>query len=86
MPQDANQVPVDSGVSSTDGETVVSIKANPANGAVKVRSNGSDTTPPTDAKRDGNHRPTMVALSSVDGVTPVPIEVDPSTGAILIST
>ena len=86
MPRDANQVPVDSGVSSTDGETVVPIKADPSNGALKVQSNGADTTPPTNAKRNGNRVTTMVALSSVDEVTPVPIAVNELTGAILIST
>lgn len=86
MPRDANQVPVDSGVSSTDGVTPIPIKADPSNGALKMQDGGSDTTPPTNAKRNGNRVTTMVALSSVDGVTPVPLAVNETTGAILIST
>lgn len=70
--RDENSVPTLSAVSSSDGLTVIPIKADPNSHALMVDDNatGSDLGP-TNAKRDQNDVPTLLAVSSVDGITPV---------------
>lgn len=85
-PRDPNQIPALLGVLNTNGLTIVPIKANPSNHALKVSdgTTGSDHGP-VNAKRDQNQVTSLVATSSADGITPVVVYAD-SSGNLLIDS
>lgn len=82
--RDQNNVPGMLGVLNTDGETVMSVQANPTTHSLSVdnAATGSDNGP-AQALRDGNFVPTLLAVSSADGETLVPLYVD-ADGKLLI--
>lgn len=84
--KDENGVNTALAVLSTDGETVVAVKANASTNALSVDDNttGSDNGP-SDALRDGNFVTTLMAVSSADGVTPVALYAD-ADGNLLIDS
>lgn len=85
--RDQNNVPTLTGVLSTDGASIVRVKANPSsNNSLKISdaSTGSDNGPDV-ALRDENFVPTLLAVSSVDGVTPVVVYTD-SNGNLLVDS
>lgn len=84
---DANRVPTLLAVSSSDGSTLLNVKANPVNNAMKAENNttGSDLGSPVNDPRDENRKVAFWAVSAVDGVTPVAVYVD-SNGQLLINS
>ncbi len=72
---------------NTDGSTVVPVKVNPTNHALKVDDNntGSDNGP-VNALKDQNHVSSLLAVSSADGVTPVVVYADNSGNLLIQST
>lgn len=85
--RDNNQVPVITGVDSSDGVTVLPVKANPDNHRLIFEDGIGGSDPgANDARHDNNGVPTLLATSNADGTTPVPIFVNSATGAILIKS
>lgn len=85
--RDSNGVPVGTGVSKTDGTTILPIKVHPSEFGIIVDDNTTGTSAATgNAKRDNNQVPVLMGVSSADGVTPIPISIDPGTGALLINS
>lgn len=83
---DENNVPTILGTLQSDGQTLINLKINPTNGAVKI-SDGTTGTASTriNAGRDENSKTAWIGVSSVDGFTPVPVAFD-SDGNILIKS
>lgn len=83
---DANRQQMIMGTLNTDGRTVVAIKVNPSNHALKADDNttGSSFSVLTN-QRDANRKTTLWAVSSADGVTPIYIATD-SSGNLLIDS
>lgn len=84
--RDENSVPTLIAALNTDGVTMVPVKVNASNHALKA----SDGTSGTDhgvqnAVRDENSIPVLLAVSSADGVTPVEVYAD-SSGNLLIDS
>lgn len=84
---DQNGVPSLIAALNTDGTTIVRVKANASNHALKVSDDttGSDHGT-TNAQHDDNHVPVLMAVSSVDGVTPVEVYADSSGNLLIQST
>ena len=84
--KDANYVNVLTAVLNTDGQTVMSVYANPITHRLMLNNGttGSDNGP-TNAIKDKNHVPTLLGTSSGDGLTPVTAYAD-SGGKLLIRT
>jgi len=85
--RDQNNKPGLIGVSSSNGATIIRVKADTGTNAIL----GADGTTGTDfgsnvASKDDNSVSTILAVSSVDGITPVEIYVDSSTGQLLIKS
>lgn len=76
-PRDNNRVATLIGTLDSNGNTVVSVKVNPTNHALKAidAATGSSFTTP-DAQRDANRVPALWAVSSADGTTPVYVATD----------
>lgn len=87
MAKDKNFVNPLLAASSSDGATVISVKANPTNHGLKVLdgATGSDLGP-TNALHSGNDIPTLVATSSADGKTPVVVYADANGNLLIKST
>lgn len=85
--RDANGVPIASGVSNADGQTILPIKVDPSDNSIKIDDNttGTVSTRPLDY-RDNNQVPILMGVSSEDGVTLVPICIDSATGNLLINS
>lgn len=84
--RDENNVPTLLAALNTDGKTLVRVRVNASNHALKVSdgSSGSDNGPTNDL-RDENSIPAFMAVSSVDGKTPVVVYAD-SSGNLLIKS
>ncbi len=84
---DNNHVPTLTAISSSDGSTIINVKADATTHVLEVSdgATGSDLGP-TNAKFDENHVPVLMAVSSADGVTPVPVYVDTSGNLLIKST
>lgn len=84
---DGNGVRTIIGTLQSDGVTLVRMKVNPANKAIKVldAATGSNIASAT-AKRDDNDHPALMGVSSVDGVTLVPVAFDSSGNMLIQST
>lgn len=84
--KDENNVSTLLGTLSTDGSTLVLVKANASTHGISVSdaSIGSDSGP-TNAPRDANNVPAMMAVSRTDGVTPVVVYAN-SSGQLLIDS
>lgn len=82
--RDQNDIPVASGVSSTDGFTPLSFRVDPVTDHLLVKSisSSNSATSATKDKRDQNDIPSKYGVSSVDGITMVPIRTD-SNGYLL---
>lgn len=81
---DQNSVPSLIAVLSTDGKTIIPLKATNNTLDVKLGTTGSNNGP-TNALKDSNSVSTLVAVSSSDGVTVVPLYAD-SFGNLLINS
>lgn len=83
--KDDNAYPLLYGISATDGESVVPIKFNPANGGMKINTDMviSFTPKLINAQTDDDF-PIAKGVSSADGATVLPFYVVPSTGAVLV--
>lgn len=93
---DQNSVATLTGALSSNGDSVVKVKADPSTHALQIDDNttGSDFGP-ANALHDDNSRPTLIAVSSttgtvggisyVQGVTPVVVYVD-SSGNLLVDS
>lgn len=84
--RDANRIAMLGGTLNTDGKTVVAIKVNPVNHALKTidAATGSSFSILTN-QRDANRVTTIWGTSSSDGVTPIYIATD-SSGNLLIDS
>lgn len=84
--RDENNVPTLLGALSTNGRTLVPVKADPTTHVLSTDDNttGSDFGP-QNAPRDENSVPVLMAVSSADGVTPVVVYAD-ATGKLLINS
>lgn len=84
---DENSVSTLTGGLNTDGSTIVRIKANTSNHALKVDDDttGTDHGPVNDLT-DENGRKSLVAVSSADGKTPVVVYADSSGNLLIDST
>lgn len=94
---DQNSVATLTGALSSDGDSVVKVKADPSTHSLKVDDNttGSDFGP-ANALHDSNGRPTLIAVSSttatvggidyVQNVTPVVVYTDSSGNLLVDST
>ncbi len=84
--RDENSVPTLLGALSTNGTTLVRVKVNASNHALKVADGSTGTDHgPVNAPRDENSVPALMAVSSVDGVTPVVVYAD-SSGNLLVDS
>lgn len=85
--KDENSIPTLIAALNTDGKTVVRIKINPVNNALKYvdASTGSDHGPTNDL-RDENNVPCLMAVSSADGKTPVVVYADTNGNLLVKST
>lgn len=93
---DSNSVATLTGALSSNGDSVVKVKASPSTHVLEIEDNttGSDFGP-ANALHDSNGRPTLLAVSSVtatvggiayvQNVTPVVVYVD-SSGKLLIDS
>lgn len=93
---DSNSVATLTGALSSNGDSVVKVKANPSTHVLAVDDNttGSDFGP-ANALHDSNNRPTLIAVSNltatvggiayVQNVTPVVIYTD-SSGKLLVDS
>lgn len=86
IPLDANRQQMIMGTLNTDGQTVIAIKVNPTNHALKVSdgTTGSNFNVTTN-QRDANRKTTIWAVSSADGVTPIYVATD-SNGNLLVDS
>lgn len=85
-PKDNNGISTMIGTLNTDGSTVVSVKVNPTNHALKINDNTTGTGfTRTTAQRDANRTTAVWGVSSADGTTPIYIAVD-SSGNLLIDS
>lgn len=85
-PRDNNGIPTMLGTLNTDGQTVVSVKVNPTNNALKIDDNTTGTSfASSTSQRDANRVTALWGVSSADGVTPVYIATD-SNGNLLIDS
>lgn len=94
---DSNSVATLTGALSTDGDSVIKVKADPSTHVLKCDDHhtGSDFGP-ANALHDDNDRPTLIAVSSTTGtvggidyvqnVTPVVVYVDSSGNLLIDST
>lgn len=84
---DENRIPSIIAVSSDDGSTLIPVKANPVNKALKVDDDtgGTDKSTNENDLRDENRKVAFFAVSSDDGVTPVEVYCD-SSGNLLINS
>lgn len=84
--RDQNFVPPKTVALSTDGATIVTLRANPST-HVLTTSDGTTGTDhgPSNALRDSNFIPVLMAVSSSDGKTPV-VLYGTSTGGLLIQS
>lgn len=72
---------------NTNGTTIVRVKVNTTNHALKVADGSSGTDHgPTNDLRDENSKTALMAVSSVDGVTPVVVYADSSGNLLIQST
>lgn len=84
--RDENNVPTILGTLNTDGISLVRIKINPANGAMKVDNDATGTyISRTNDLRDENEVPAMMGVSSSDNKTPTLVYAD-SSGNLLINS
>jgi len=84
--RDQNFVPTLIVALSTNGTTIVRVKADASSHGLMVSdaATGSDHGP-VNALRDDNFVPTLLAVSSLDGVTPVVVYAD-SSGNLLVDS
>lgn len=74
---DENSVATLIGTLNTNGTTIVRVKVNATNHALKVADNTTGSSFGTArALRDENSRPVLLAVSSADGQTIVPVYAD----------
>ncbi len=72
---------------NTNGSTIIKVKVNAANHALKVDDNNTGTDHgPSKGLKDENMRTTYFATSSVDGKTPVALYADSSGNLLIQST
>jgi hypothetical protein len=86
--RDANHIPAIIGTLDSDGVTVVAIKINPANNAIKTidATTGSSFSTAVNAQQDANRVDALWGISSADGITPVYIAVDVNGNLLIQST
>lgn len=83
---DENGVRTVTGTLQSDGVTIVRLKINPSNNALKVVDGTTGTASTrTIAPRDENGHPAWMGLSSADNTTLIPIAMD-SDGNLLIQS
>lgn len=86
IPLDANRFQMIQGTLDSNGSTVVAIKVNPSNHALKVLDGTSGSSfNVTTNQRDANRKISFWATSSADGVTPIYVATD-SNGNLLIQS
>lgn len=84
---DDNNVPTILGTLQSDGRTLINLKINPTNGAVKYDDGTTGTASTrTTAGRDENNKTAWIGVSSADNFTPVPVAFDSSGNILMKST
>ena len=85
--KDANYVNVLTAVLNTDGQTVMSVYANPITHRLMLNdgTTGSDNGP-TNAIKDKNNVSTLLGTSSADGLTPITAYADSGNKLLIKST
>ena len=85
--RDENNIPTLLASLNTNGTTIVKVKVNAVNHALKVGdSNTGSDHGPINALRDDNFVTTLMAVSSADGVTPVAVYADSNGNLLTQST